>query len=105
MNTKKKYSSKFLYWSISISVLFAFLIVFFVPFTSLRKKSPRLEGICKYRFAVYEFYFIEAEGEGYGNSDVPFFQIALKKKIGGPLEYFGLKKFDGYDEWDSNQKE
>ena len=96
MNTKRKYRSKFLYWSISISFLFAFLIVYFVPFTTLRKNSPRLEGICKYRFAVYEFYFIEAEGEGYGPSDVLFFQIVLTKKIGGPLEYFGLMKIEGY---------
>jgi hypothetical protein len=103
MSTNRKYKSKFLSRLIGITLLLAFLIFFFVPFTTHRKNSLRLEGICKYRFAVYEFYFIEAEGEGY-ESNVLFFQIFLTKKIGGPLEYFGLKKIDGYEEWDSNQR-
>ena len=40
------------------------------------------------------FYRIESEGEGYNpsDSDTYFGSIILQKKIGGPLEYFGLKK-------------
>lgn len=44
--------------------------------------------------AVYEFCYIEAEGEGYGESDTYIGNIDLTKKIGGPLEYFGFKRIE-----------
>lgn len=87
MNKKIKYVALFL-------SLITFLIVWFIPFTNVPSNREGEYRYCRYRLAVYEFYRIESEGEGYNpsDSDTYFGSIILEKKIGGPLEYFGLKK-------------
>lgn len=77
---------------ILILIFSSILIIFFIPFTNVSSNQEGAYQYCRYRFAVYEFYYIEAEGEGYGPSDIFLFNITLGKKIGGPLEYLGLKK-------------
>ena len=74
--------------------LITLIIIWFVPFTSVSQNTEGEYQYCRYRFAVYEYYRIESEGEGYdpADSDTFFGTIILEKKIGGPLEYFGLKK-------------
>lgn len=64
-----------------------------MPFIS---KIDEYNYNCKYRLRVYNCRPIESEGEGYdySDSDTFFFSIILDEKIGGPLEYFGLKKIE-----------
>lgn len=71
-----------------------FLIVWFIPFTNADYNKKGEYRYCRYRMAVYEFCYIEAEGEGYGESDTYIGNIDLTKKIGGPLEYFGFKRIE-----------
>ena len=68
------------------------LTILFIPFTNVPYNSEGKYQYCRYRLSVYEFWYIESEGEGYGKSDTYIGNIILKKKIGGPLEYFGIKK-------------
>ena len=74
--------------------IIAFGVIWFIPFTNANQNKEGEYQYCRYRFAVYEFYRIESEGEGYNpsDSDTYFGSIILQKKIGGLLEYFGLKK-------------
>jgi hypothetical protein len=79
----------------SVNILtISVLIMFFIPFTNVNHNTENSKQYCKYRFAVYEFSFIESEGESERKSDIAFFQIHLGTKVGGILEYFGLKKID-----------
>lgn len=84
---KRKYKIIFLF--LGLIIIF---IILCVPFTNVRGNKPGEYQYCRYRLAVYEFWYIEAEGEGYPEeSDTFIGKIILEKKIGGPLEYFGLK--------------
>jgi len=84
---------KFKYLIVSFIVISSFT-VWFVPFTNFKYNSGDQYQYCRYRLAVYECWRIESEGEGYdsSDSDVYFGALILEKKIGGPLEYFGIKK-------------
>lgn len=68
------------------------LVIFFVPFPNVSHNTEGKFQYCRYRLAVYKFSYIEAEGEGYGKSDTYIHGINFREKIGGPLEYFGLKE-------------
>lgn len=68
------------------------VIIFFVPFPNVSHNTEGAKQYCYYRLAVYKFYYIEAEGEGYGESETVLYNIDLTEKVGGPLEYFGLKR-------------
>ena len=78
---------------IIISVVILLIILFF-PFTNVDHNTEGEFQYCRYRLAVYKFWYIESEGEGYDESDSDTFigNIILEEKIGGPLEYFGLKE-------------
>ena len=69
-------------------VFLIFLIITFIPVVDTTNSS---DYYCRYRFAVYECWICDSEGEGC-YSDFFFLNIELGKKIGGPLEYFGLKE-------------
>lgn len=70
------------------------LVITFVPFPNTNSNIEGKYQYCRYRLSVYRFWYIESEGEGYDNSDSDTYigSIVLEKKIGGPLEYFGLRK-------------
>ena len=68
------------------------IIIYFFPFPNVSHNEEGKYQYCRYRLAVYEFHYIEAEGEGYGKSDTFIGKIILKKKVGGFFEYFGIKK-------------
>jgi len=72
----------------------ALFIIWFIPFTNFKANSAFQYQYCRYRLAVYECRRIESEGEGYNqyDSDTYFSNLILGKKIGGPLEYLGIKK-------------
>lgn len=77
-------------------ILLFFMIFWFIPFTNV---SHNVEGkfqYCRYRFAVYEFHYIESEGEGENLSDTYIGKIKFEKKIGGILEYLGLKQIENH---------
>ena len=67
--------------------IFSFVIMFF-PFVNVNVKN---EYYCKYRLSVYKCWVCDSEGEGC-YSDFFYLNVQLGKKIGGPLEYFGLKE-------------
>ena len=69
-------------------ILLIFFVIFFIPFVN---STDDFHHYCRYRFAVYECSICDSEGEGC-YSDFFFFNVELGKKIGGPLEYFGLKE-------------
>lgn len=71
-------------------ILLIFFVIFFIPFVN---SSDELNHFCRYRFAIYECWICESEGEGC-TSDFYFFNIELGKKIRGPFEYFGLKEIE-----------
>lgn len=67
-----------------------FFRYFFIPFVNL---TDELNHFCRYRFAIYECWICESEGEGC-TSDFYLFNVELSEKIGGPLEYFGIKEIE-----------
>ena len=77
---------------ITFIVLLNFIILWFVPLTNVSHNAEGKFQYFRYRFAVYEFKYIESEGEGENISDTYFGNIKFEKKIGGILEYFRLKK-------------
>jgi uncharacterized protein (DUF736 family) len=86
--------NKNIYYSISFLTLVISLVILLVPFTSVSSNNPGEFRYCRYRLSVYEFWHIESDGEGYVESDTYFGKIKLERKIGGPLEYFGLKEIE-----------
>jgi hypothetical protein len=78
---------------IIVTILMVVFVIMFVPFVN---SSDEYNIYCRYRFAVYVCWPIDSDGEGYDESDSDTFigNIILKEKIGGPLEYFGLKKIN-----------
>lgn len=74
-----------------VLILTSFGIIWFIPFTYTTKDG---NDYCRYRFAIYSCMRIESEGEGYGPSDTYFGSLILEKKVGGMLEYFGLKEIE-----------
>jgi hypothetical protein len=72
-----------------ITIIFLiFLVITFIPFVD---STDDFHYYCRYRFAVYECWICDSEGEGC-YSDFFFFNVELGEKIGGPLEYFELKE-------------
>ena len=69
-------------------ILLIFFVIFFIPFVN---SSDELNHFCRYRFAVYECWICESEGEGC-TPNFYFFNVELGEKKGGALEYFGLKE-------------
>ncbi|MFN7674990.1 hypothetical protein [Flavobacterium sp.] len=71
-----------------------FIVVFVIMFVPFVNTSDEYHIYCRYRLAVYVCWPIDSEGEGYNESDSDTFigNIILEEKIGGPLEYFGLKE-------------
>jgi hypothetical protein len=78
---------------IIIALILIIFVIYFVPFTSVNQNTVEYQ-YCRYRLAVYEFWYIESEGEGEGTSDVFGCSIRFVKKIGGPLEYFGFREIE-----------
>lgn len=74
---------------VSLFILISFAIIWFVPFSYTAKDGNEY---CRYQFAVYSCTSIESEGEGYGTSDTYIRSFILEEKVGGSLEYFGLKE-------------
>lgn len=70
-------------------ILTSLVTIWFIPFSYTTKDGNEY---CRYQFAVYSCMRIESEGEGYGSSDTYFGSLILEKKVGGILEYFGLKE-------------
>ena len=76
---------------LALSSIFVFLfVIIFFPFVIVKSKY---EYYCKYRLSVYKCWICDSDGEGC-YSDFFYFNIELGEKIGGPLEYFGLKKIE-----------
>ena len=72
-----------------ITIVFViFLVITFIPFVY---STNDFHHYCKYRFAVYECWICESEGEGC-TPNFYFFNVELGEKKGGALEYFGLKE-------------
>jgi hypothetical protein len=86
-------SKKIKILSLFLSLL-AFLVIWFIPITNVSWNKEGEYQYCRYRFAVYKFWYIEADGEGNGKSDTYFGKIQLGEKIGGMLEYFGIQKIE-----------
>ena len=91
MNTKMKNKLNIFGLFIMFTIILA---IIFVPFPNTNSNVEGKYQYCRYRLSVYTFWYIESEGEGYDNSASDTFigSIILEKKIGGPLEYFGLKE-------------
>lgn len=75
---------------IIIMMFLSFLTIYFVPFTNVNNDREGEFRYCRYRLAVYEFYFYGSDESP--RSDTYIGNIIFTKKIGGPLEYFGLKE-------------
>lgn len=75
-------------------VFLVFVIIIFVPFTNACNNIKDEKQFCKYQLAVYEFSFIESEGEGEPKSDTYIGNIILHKKVGGVLQYLGIEKLN-----------
>lgn len=76
---------------IIIAILFFVLVIMFIPFCFYDKNSQT--QYCKYRLGVYSAFWDETDiYEEHSEDDIFFFNIILYDKIGGPLEYFGLKE-------------
>jgi hypothetical protein len=73
---------------IIIAILFFVFVIMFIPFVN---STDELNHFCRYRFAIYECWICESEGEGC-TSGFYLFNVELGEKIGGPLEYFGIKE-------------
>lgn len=73
-----------------IFLLLSIFVIYFVPFTNVSYNKEGEFQYCRYRLAVYEFSFYESDVSPH--SDTYIGKIIFKKKIGGILEYFGVKK-------------
>lgn len=71
-------------------ILLIFFVIFFILFVN---STDELNHFCRYRFAIYECWICESEGEGC-TSDFSLFNVELGEKIGGPLEYLGIKEIE-----------
>jgi hypothetical protein len=70
-----------------------FIVVFVIMFVPFVNASDEYHIYCRYRFAIYECWICESEGEGC-TSDFYLFNVELGEKNGGPLEYFGIKEIE-----------
>ncbi len=78
---------------IIIIIVLCLLIICFIPFSFYDKDGQR--QYCRYRLGVYEAFWDETDLYDPHSSDyIFFFNIKLNNKIGGPLEYFGLKEIE-----------
>ena len=71
-------------------LLLTFLVIWFIPFTNGSSNAEGEFKYCRYRLAVYEFYYYDSDVSPH--SDTYIGKIIFTKKIGGSLEYFGIKK-------------
>lgn len=76
---------------IIIAILFFVFVIMFIPFCFYDQDGQR--QYCKYRLGVYSAFWDETDlYDEHSEDDIFFFNIELNDKIGGPLEYFGLKE-------------
>ena len=76
---------------IIIIILFFLLLIMFFPFCFYDEDGQR--QYCKYRLGVYTAFWDETDiHEEHSDDHIFFFNIKLNDKIGGPLEYFGIKE-------------
>lgn len=82
------------YYSIAACIAISLAVIGFVPFTNHSSNKEGEQMYCRYRLNVYTCRYIESEGEGNHSteSDTFFGNLILEKKIGGPMEYFGLRR-------------